>query len=224
MAYESKSNYVSASSLYDSGTTVIKQEHLPSYVDDVVEGYYDATANKFYKDSAKTEEITGESGKIYVDLTTNHSYRWSGTTWVDMSGPSLIHAVNSVTAGSNGQIVIGYTDTADTDTRTVYTHPTTAGNKHLPSGPTLGTGETNADYALVANGSGAGTWAKISTAITPKIAVYQGSTASAAGVKGLVPAASSGTQATHFLRADATWSSDPVIPSDTLTLNVVAAS
>ena len=224
MAYETKTNYVSTSSLYDSGTTVIKQEHLPSYVDDVVEGYYDATANKFYKDSAKTEEITGESGKIYVDLTTNHSYRWSGTTWVDMTGPTLIHAVNSVTAGSNGQIVIGYTDSADTDTRTVYTHPTTAGNKHLPSGPTVATGETNADYALIANGSGAGTWAKISTAITPKIAVYQGSTASAAGVKGLVPAASSGTQATHFLRADATWSSDPVIPSDTLTLNVVAAS
>jgi hypothetical protein len=224
MAYENKTNYVSTSSLYDSGTTVIKQEHLPSYVDDVVEGYYDATANKFYKDSAKTEEITGESGKIYVDLTTNHSYRWSGSTWVDMTGPTLIHAVNSVTAGSNGQIVIGYTDTADTDTRTVYTHPTTAGNKHLPSGPTLGTGETNADYALVANGSGAGTWAKISTAITPKIAVYQGSTASAAGVKGLVPAAASTTQSTHFLRADATWSSDPVIPADTLTLNVVAAS
>ena len=224
MAYESKSDYISAASLYDSGTTVIKPEHLPSYVDDVVEGYYDPTANKFYKDSAKTQEISGESGKIYVDLLTNHSYRWSGTTWVDMTGPTLIHAVNSVTAGSNGQIVIGYTDTASTDTRTVYTHPTTAGNKHLPSGPTLGTGETNADYALVAAGSGAGTWVKISTAITPKIAVYQGSTASAAGVIGLVPAAASATNETHFLRADSTWSDDPVIPADTLTLNVVAAS
>ena len=224
MAYEDKADYVSASSLYDEGTTIIKQDHLPSYVDDVVEGYYDATANKFYKDAAKTTELEGESGKIYVDLLTNHSYRWSGSTWVDMTGPTLIHAVNSVTTGSNGQIVIGYTDTADTDTRTVYTHPTTAGNKHLPSGPTVATGETNADYALIANGSGAGSWAKISTAITPKIAVYQGSTASAAGVKGLVPAASSGTQSTHFLRADATWSDDPVIPADTLTLNVVAAS
>ena len=47
-----------------------------------------------------------------------------------------------------------------------------------------------------------------------------GSTANAAGTHGLVPAPASGTNATHYLRADGTWSSDPVIPADTLILNV----
>ena len=46
---------------------------LPGYVDDVIEGYY--YSSKFYKESAHTTEITGESGKIYVDLSTNKTYR-----------------------------------------------------------------------------------------------------------------------------------------------------
>jgi len=50
---------------------------LPSYVDDVVEGYYSNSV--FYSDSALTTAITGESGKIYVDLATNYSYRYSGS-------------------------------------------------------------------------------------------------------------------------------------------------
>lgn len=52
---------------------------LPSYVDDVVEGYfYNA---KFYKESAHTTEITGEASKLYMDLATNKIYRWTGTTY-----------------------------------------------------------------------------------------------------------------------------------------------
>lgn len=73
----------------------VPSSQLPSYVDDVIEGYYDATAGKFYSDSAKTHEITGETGKIYVDITANESgkydkadvYRWSGTTYIPISNP-----------------------------------------------------------------------------------------------------------------------------------------
>lgn len=56
---------------------------LPSYVDDVVEGYYDS--GTFYEDSAHTTPLTGETGKIYVDLPSNISYRWSGSAYVSLS-------------------------------------------------------------------------------------------------------------------------------------------
>ena len=46
----------------DSGGKVPAAQ-LPSYVDDVVEGYL--SSGKFYKESAHTTEIAGESGKIY---------------------------------------------------------------------------------------------------------------------------------------------------------------
>ena len=61
----------------------VPSSQLPSYVDDVIEGYY--SNGKFYSDSAKTKEITGEGGKIYTDLTTNKTYRWGGTAWVEIS-------------------------------------------------------------------------------------------------------------------------------------------
>lgn len=67
----------------DSGGKVPASQ-LPSYVDDVVEGYY--YNNKFYKESSHTTEITGESGKIYVDLTSGSRkvYRWSGTAYAEI--------------------------------------------------------------------------------------------------------------------------------------------
>ena len=66
----------------------VPSSQLPSYVDDVVEGYY--YNGQFYTDSAHTQLITPETGKIYVDLNTNKSYRWGGTTYVEIS-QSTIH-------------------------------------------------------------------------------------------------------------------------------------
>lgn len=57
---------------------------LPSYVDDVVEGYLYNGA--FYEDAEHTTEIEAEEGKIYVDLSTNETYRWSGTQYVKIGG------------------------------------------------------------------------------------------------------------------------------------------
>lgn len=56
---------------------------LPSSVDDVIEGYY--KNSNFYKDSTGSTLITGETGKIYVDITTNKIYRWSGNSYVIIS-------------------------------------------------------------------------------------------------------------------------------------------
>ncbi len=66
----------------------VPSAQLPSYVDDVIEGYYYNGA--FYSDSAHTTAITPESGKIYVDITDpahSLSYRWSGSAYVNISNP-----------------------------------------------------------------------------------------------------------------------------------------
>ena len=59
---------------------------MPSYVDDVLE-----YANK------ASFPATGESGKIYLDLATNLTYRWSGTAYTEIS-PSLALGTTSSTA------------------------------------------------------------------------------------------------------------------------------
>lgn len=64
----------------------IPSSQLPSYVDDVLE--YSAKAS-FPK--------TGESGKIYVDTSNNKTYRWSGTTYVEIS-PSIVIGTTTGTA------------------------------------------------------------------------------------------------------------------------------
>lgn len=69
-------------------TGKVPSSQLPSYVDDVIEGYY--YNGQFYTDSAHTQLITPETGKIYVDLDTNKTYRWGGTTYVEIS-QSTIH-------------------------------------------------------------------------------------------------------------------------------------
>lgn len=62
---------------------LIPARYLPSYVDDIIEGYY--YNNAFYKDSTHTQLITGETGKIYVDLNTDLTYRWSRSAYVEVS-------------------------------------------------------------------------------------------------------------------------------------------
>jgi len=64
----------------------VPSSQLPSYVDDVLEY------------SAKSSfPATGEAGKIYVDTSTNKTWRWSGTTYVEIS-PSLALGTTSSTA------------------------------------------------------------------------------------------------------------------------------
>lgn len=57
---------------------------LPSYVDDIIEGYY--YNETFYEDAEHTIGIIPEEGKIYVDKETNYTYRWSGSIYVQVGG------------------------------------------------------------------------------------------------------------------------------------------
>ena len=69
------------------GSAKIASTYLPSYVDDVLE-YANFSAFPG----------TGETGKIYVALDTNKTYRWSGSAYVEIS-PSP-GSTDSVTEGS----------------------------------------------------------------------------------------------------------------------------
>lgn len=84
---------------------------LPSYVDDVIEGYY--YNSKFYKDLNHSSEITGETDKIYVCLSSNKTFRYSGTAFVEISA-SLALGETSSTAyrGDRGKIAYDHSQTA----------------------------------------------------------------------------------------------------------------
>ncbi|MDR3023264.1 hypothetical protein [Chryseobacterium sp.] len=75
---------------------LVPASQLPSYVDDVLEGYYKAADGKFYKEAGYTTLITGETGKIYVSLDTNKTYRWTGTTFVYITS-GAVDSVNGLT-------------------------------------------------------------------------------------------------------------------------------
>ena len=81
----------------------VPSSQLPSYVDDVIEGYL--SGGKFYKESAHTTEIIGETGKIYIDLITNKTYRWSGSTFVVVSETLALGETSSTAyRGDRGKI------------------------------------------------------------------------------------------------------------------------
>lgn len=73
----------------------VPSSQLPSFVDDVVEGYFDNTTGRFYTESTYITEIVGESGKIYVSVDTNVSYRWGGTEWVEISSSLALGETSS---------------------------------------------------------------------------------------------------------------------------------
>ena len=71
----------------------VPSAQLPSYVDDVLEY---ASVSVF--------PATGESGKIYIALDTNKTYRWSGTTYTEISESLALGETDSTAyAGNKGK-------------------------------------------------------------------------------------------------------------------------
>lgn len=96
------------------GNGLVPSSQLPSYVDDVIEVY--ATYNvsetgklsniKLYSDPDHANPITGESGKIYLNITQDepsYQFRWSGTQFVDSNTSSLILGEVTGTAYDGGK-------------------------------------------------------------------------------------------------------------------------
>lgn len=219
---------------------VIDASHLPSYVDDVLEGYLNSSDGKFYKSydsSAKTysDAYTGETGKIYVNLANNKTYRWSGTAYAvisetlalgetsstayrgDRGAAAYKHAVTNkgsafssglykITTNAEGHVTAA-TAVAKSDITglgipaqdTVYTHPITSGNKHIPTGGSSGQILRWSADGTAVWGSDNNTWI-----------AFKGATSSAAGTAGYAPAPAAGA-ANRYLRSDGTW----VVPPNT---------
>ena len=96
------------------GNGLVPSSQLPSYVDDVIEAYatYDISETgklsniKLYSDPDHANPITGESGKIYLNITQGeppYQFRWSGTQFVDSNTSSLILGEVTGTAYDGGK-------------------------------------------------------------------------------------------------------------------------
>lgn len=226
-------------------TGTIAAANLPSFVDDVLEGYYgsDGVFYKNYDTSTKkySDDYTGETGKIYVNLNDNKTYRWSGSAYVVISGTIALGETSSTAyRGDRGKVaydhaaakgsafasglykittnaqghVTGATAVQKSDITglgipaqdTVYTHPTSSGNKHIPAGGSAG-------QFLKWSADGTAVWAADNNTTYSN---FKGATTSAAGGSGLVPAPATGA-ANRYLRSDGTWQ----VPPDNNTWNAL---
>ena len=214
---------------------VIASANLPSFVDDVVEGYLNG--GKFYKekktDGTYATEITAESGKIYINLNDSKTYRWSGSAYVVISetialgetsstayrgdrgktaydhaaakGSAFASGLYKITTNAHGHVTAATAVQKSDITAlgipaqdTVYTHPTSSGNKHIPSGGSAG-------QFLKWSADGTAVWAADNNTTYSN---FKGATSSAAGGSGLVPAPATGA-ANRYLRSDGTWQVPP---------------
>lgn len=97
-------------------TGKVPANQLPSYVDDVIDlinfvssnptsgmtignKYYNTTSKKIFTATSTSAgvESTPEAGKIYINIATNKTYRWSGSTMAEISA-SLALGTTSTTA------------------------------------------------------------------------------------------------------------------------------
>ena len=90
-----------------------------------------------------------------------------------------------------------------------YVHPTSSGNKHIPSGGSAG-------QILRWSADGTAVWGND---VNTTYEVFTGATASVAGASGLVPAPGAGKN-TSFLRGDGTWA----VPQDTTYSNATQSN
>lgn len=106
-----------------SGT--IPNDMLPSYVDDVLEY---ASKSAF--------PATGEDGKIYVDESTNKTYRWGGSSYVEISASlALGETENTAYRGDRGKQAYDHISRSDNPHGVTYQQvgAAAADHTHTPS-------------------------------------------------------------------------------------------
>lgn len=208
------------------GTGKVPAAQLPSYVDDVLEGYLH-TDGKFYKEAAHTTALTAESGKIYVNLTNGVVYRWSGTAYAEISASlALGETASTAFAGDKGKTAYAHSqasharaDATKVEKSTngkikingvdvdVYAHPEFAAKA-------AGLYKVTVDSQGHISAVQAVTKEDITNLGIPgqdtntTYVVFKAATASAAGSTGLVPQPAAGAH-TKFLRGDGTWQTAP---------------
>ena len=122
----------------------IPSQYLPSYVDDIIDGFL-VSSTQF---SVGGSIVSPESGKLYVDITNEFApviYRWSGSVYVN--------------AGSgNGSLALGETDTTayrGDRGKVAYEHSLKSGNPHGLSRQDIDAayknGNTNEQFSMSEN-------------------------------------------------------------------------
>lgn len=102
-ALDAKANASAMSGKADLVDGKVPAAQLPSFVDDVLE--YAAVSNF---------PATGEAGKIYVATGTNKSYRWSGSTYVEITGGvSLGETSGTAYRGDRGKTAYDHSQNAE---------------------------------------------------------------------------------------------------------------
>lgn len=158
----------------------VPSSQLPSYVDDVLE--YTA---------ASSFPSTGETGKIYVDTSTNKTYRWSGSQYIEIGDGGVALGETSSTAyrGDRGKTAYDHAAAKGSAFSSGLYKITTNAQGHV----TAATPVAKADITALGIPSTNTTYSAMT-----------GASASAAGTSGLVPAPEAGKQA-QYLRGDGTW-------------------
>ena len=145
-------------SLDESG--LVPANQLPSYVDDVIEVYATYDKNEvgdlsnihLYADPEHQTPITGESGKIYINITSdepNYNFRWSGTQFspIDTGGLILGEITGTAYDGGKGKATtdtvnslpsnivsnIGYDTTSTSIILTKYNYVKQGDNNYIPN-------------------------------------------------------------------------------------------
>ena len=141
-------------------------------------------------DKKKLDGIASGANKY-----THPSYtaRDSGLYKITVDSSGHISAVTAVTKSDITALGI-----PGQDTNTVYTHPTSSGNKHIPSGGSSG-------QILRWSANGTAVWGNDNNTTYSN---FRGASTSAAGGSGLVPAPAQGS-ANRYLRSDGTWQVPP---------------
>lgn len=87
---------------------LVPSTQLPSFVDDVINGWFsdeDDPLNFYAEDDPeRTTPIEPESGKIYINLLNNRTYRWGGSFFVEISKSlALGETASTAFAGNKGK-------------------------------------------------------------------------------------------------------------------------
>ena len=198
------------------GAGKVPAGQLPSYVDDVLEGYL--SVGEFYKEATHKTVFAQESGKIYVDLPSGKTYRWGGSAYVVIS-ETLALGETSGTAyrGDFGKAAFAHSQSAhapanaEQNVQSDWNATNTTDDAFIKNKP----------ESLPANGGNAATVNKHTVdSDVPADAKFtdttygsmRGATSSAAGIAGLVPAPSPGA-GDRYLGADGTWRTGAIGPT-----------
>lgn len=112
----------------------IPANQLPSFVDDVLE----------YANLAAFPAL-GESGKIYLAIDTNKSYRWSGSVYVEITGGGVVLGETESTAGRGDHALTAYNHSQEAHAPSNATAAGAAGDAHAGTSHAPANAQKNSD-------------------------------------------------------------------------------